>query len=83
MAVDGFWTIQFQGMQGADAGVGVFTKGKIFGGDSGYTYTGFYEGDPDIKAKSQCRASLLGYRTLWGGRAIFNWNSVEQSAEIP
>lgn len=39
--IDGFWTVKFKGVQGG--GVAVFSKGKILGGDSGYTYTGTYE----------------------------------------
>ena len=50
--VDGFWTVQFQSIQGGGGGVAVFTKGKIFGGDSGYTYTGTYEEtDNQVKAR--------------------------------
>lgn len=40
--VQGFWTLQFQGPQGLGTGVAVFVNGKVFGGDTGYTYQGTY-----------------------------------------
>lgn len=40
--VEGFWLVQFEGVQGGGGGVAIFTKGKVFGGDSGFTYTGEY-----------------------------------------
>lgn len=40
--IDGMWIIQFQGVLGSDAGVVVFTKGKVMGGDNGFTYIGDY-----------------------------------------
>ncbi len=49
--VDGFWTAVFKGGAGQEHGVVVFTKGKIFGGDSVHTYIGNYEGEPNIKGK--------------------------------
>jgi hypothetical protein len=42
--IEGFWTATFQGGQGAGGGgVAVFSKGRVFGGDSAYTYEGTYE----------------------------------------
>ena len=41
--VEGFWIVQYEGMQGNGGGVVVFTKGKVFGGDTGYYYLGSYE----------------------------------------
>ena len=43
--VDGFWIVQFEGLQGGGGGVAVLTKGQVFGGDSAYTYTGTYQMD--------------------------------------
>ncbi len=40
--VDGFWIVQYEGMKGNGGGVAVFIKGKVFGGDTGYTYMGSY-----------------------------------------
>ncbi len=41
--VEGFWIVQYEGMQGNGGGVVMFIKGKVFGGDTGYTYLGSYE----------------------------------------
>ncbi|MGA3317564.1 MAG: GrlR family regulatory protein [Candidatus Korobacteraceae bacterium] len=40
---DGFWIVTFAGMEGKGGGVVVFMKGKIFGGDSAFTYLGTYQ----------------------------------------
>jgi hypothetical protein len=41
--VEGFWIVQYEGMQGNGGGVVMFIKGRVFGGDTGYTYLGSYE----------------------------------------
>jgi hypothetical protein len=41
--MEGFWLAQFQTAQDAGAGVVVFFKGEVFGGDSRYYYLGTYE----------------------------------------
>jgi hypothetical protein len=51
--------------------VAVFTKGKIFGGDSGYTYTGSYEGDPNIKAKVSVQNFAPGVPNVMGRSGNF------------
>ena len=43
--VEGFWIVQFEGVQGNGGGVVFFLKGRIFGGDSGFVYTGTYKTD--------------------------------------
>jgi hypothetical protein len=43
--VEGFWIVQFEGVQGNGGGVVFFIKGRIYGGDSGFVYTGTYETD--------------------------------------
>jgi T3SS negative regulator,GrlR len=40
--IDGMWIVQYQGVVGDDAGVIVFTKGKIMRGDNAFTYLGDY-----------------------------------------
>jgi 2-keto-4-pentenoate hydratase/2-oxohepta-3-ene-1,7-dioic acid hydratase in catechol pathway len=40
--MEGFWTVAFKGIQGFGAGVATLIGGKVFGGDSGYLYTGTY-----------------------------------------
>jgi hypothetical protein len=44
-----FWTVEFTGAAGVSAGVVIFTKGKIFGGNSGQTFMGTYDGDSNVK----------------------------------
>ena len=43
--VDGFWILQVQIPEFSSGGVAVFIKGKVFGGDNGFTWVGTYEGD--------------------------------------
>jgi hypothetical protein len=43
--VEGFWIVQFEGVQGNGGGVIVFLKNHVFGGDGSFTYTGTYETD--------------------------------------
>ena len=40
--VDGFWTVQFQGVQGWGSGVLTLIGGQLFGGDTSFLYTGSY-----------------------------------------
>ena len=40
--MEGFYTVQFKGVQGLGAGVVTLVAGRLFGGDSGYLYTGTY-----------------------------------------
>ncbi len=40
--VEGFWIVQFMGLHGNGGGVVILNEGKVFGGDSGYTYIGTY-----------------------------------------
>jgi len=45
--MQGFWTIQFTGVQGFGAGVLTLINGQVFGGDSGMVYTGTYSQQGD------------------------------------
>ena len=40
---DGFWTVEVDSSEGGKGGVAVFTHGSVYGGDSGFTYTGRYQ----------------------------------------
>lgn len=46
--LDGFWILQIETPQLTSGGVCVFIQGKIFGGDSGFTWVGTYSGDDRI-----------------------------------
>jgi hypothetical protein len=41
--MEGFWTVQFVGVQGWGAGVVVYIGGHVFGGDSAVMFTGTYD----------------------------------------
>jgi hypothetical protein len=45
--MEGFWIVQFEGMEGRGGGVAVLLRGHVYGGDSGYHYTGTYAGEGD------------------------------------
>jgi hypothetical protein len=40
--MEGFWTVQFTGVQGLGCGVITLMKGQVFGGDSSFLYSGTY-----------------------------------------
>jgi hypothetical protein len=46
--VEGFWIVQYEGVQGNGGGVIVFMKGRVLGGDTGYVYTGTYQTDEKV-----------------------------------
>lgn len=43
--VEGFWIVQYEGLNAKGGGVVVFTKGHVLGGDSDTTYLGQYKTD--------------------------------------
>ena len=45
--MEGFWTVQFVGVQGWGTGVAVYIGGHIFGGDSAVMFTGTYDRQGD------------------------------------
>jgi T3SS negative regulator,GrlR len=40
--MEGFWTVQFSGVQGWGAGVLTLIGGQVFGGDTSFLYIGTY-----------------------------------------
>ncbi len=65
--VEGFWIVQYQGVQGGGGGVLVLTKSKIFGGDSGYLYMGSYQADQKtIKGRVKVQQFLPGVPNALG-----------------
>ena len=73
--VDGFWVVQFEGMKGNGGGVVIFTKGKVFGGDDGYVYTGSYvtEGN-SVKARVKVENFLPNVPSVLGVVGNFELN---------
>ena len=65
--IDGFWIVQFEGLQAKGGGVAVLRNGHIFGGDSGFTYTGTYETDEKVlKARVMIRKFLPDVQSIFG-----------------
>jgi hypothetical protein len=65
--VEGFWIVQFEGMQGNGGGVVMFIKGQVFGGDSGATYMGSYREDAHtIKARVKIHNYMPGVGSVIG-----------------
>jgi hypothetical protein len=67
--LEGFWIVQYEGIQGNDGGVVIFSKGYVLGGDSGYIYTGTYTTNGDaVSARVSVRnfapqiTNVLGQR---------------------
>jgi T3SS negative regulator,GrlR len=59
--VEGFWIVQYEGTLNNGGGVAVFTKGHVFGGDSGSTYVGTYEEDAKtLKARVRIHNYMPG-----------------------
>ena len=65
--VEGFWIVQFEAVQGGGGGVLVLTKGRIFGGDSGYLYLGEYQADQKyLKGRVKVQQFLAGVPNVLG-----------------
>ena len=48
--VEGFWTVQFKGVQGWGTGVAVYIGGHVYGGNSAVMFTGTYDQRGDAVA---------------------------------
>jgi hypothetical protein len=65
--VEGFWIVQYEGIQGNGGGVVVFLKGHVLGGDTGFVYTGTYESDEKtMSARVSVRNFLPGVPNVLG-----------------
>lgn len=65
--VEGFWIVQYEGMQGNGGGVAMFTKGHVFGGDTGYTYLGSYTTHGNsVNARVMVRNFIAGVPSVVG-----------------
>jgi hypothetical protein len=59
--VEGFWIVQYEGTKNNGGGVVMFVKGRVFGGDSGSTYTGTYAEDgKTLKARVRIHNYMPG-----------------------
>lgn len=65
--MEGFWTIQFTGVQGWGTGVVTLVGGRVFGGDSGFLYTGSYTQQGDaLNARVHVKQYLAGVPNVMG-----------------
>jgi hypothetical protein len=65
--VEGFWIVQYEGIQGGGGGVVMLIKGRLFGGDSGSTYSGTYEADAKtLKARVRIHNYMPGVGSIIG-----------------
>ncbi len=56
MDIDGFWTVHFSGTEILGSGVVIFSKGKLFGGETGFYYIGTYTSEGNVlKARVMIR----------------------------
>ena len=70
--VEGFWIVQTEGVQGNGGGVVVLLKGRIFGGDTGFLYTGTYKTDEKtVSAQVSVRNFLPGVPNILGVQGDF------------
>jgi len=93
MGVEGLWTIQFRSsLKDFGAGVVVLTNNKIFGGDSGFWYSGHYSiGNGHVTSKLLVARFTPGYISVFGDidqfqlefDADFTENSFAGKASIP
>ncbi len=56
-----FWTVEFNGAKGVSTGGLIFTNGRIFGGDSGHTFMGNYDGDSEVKGNISAHPFAPGF----------------------
>jgi hypothetical protein len=65
--MEGFWTVQFTGVQGWGAGVVTFMAGQVFGGDSGFLYEGTYTQQGNaMNARVHVRRYVAGAPNVMG-----------------
>src|SRR5947209_15161393 len=65
--MNGFWIVQFTGVQGWGAGVLTLTGGQMFGGDSNFFYTGTYsQQGSTLSARVHVKQYLPGVASVMG-----------------
>ena len=74
LTMEGFWTVQFKGVQGFGTGVVTYIGGRVFGGDSAVMFTGTYnlEGNA-VTMKLHVKQMVPGLVTVMGGARNTIW----------
>jgi len=89
--MEGFWTVQFTGIQGWGAGVLTVVGGQLFGGDSSFLYTGTYQQNGNsITAHVHVKRFAPGLPNVMGREefdlelaATLQGNTAKATAKIP
>jgi len=89
--MEGFWTVQFTGIQGWGAGVVTLVNGQVLGGDSGFMYIGTYtEKGNTMNAKIHVKQHVAGVWNVMGQSELeldldgtLNGNVINVTATIP
>ena len=64
---EGFWLVQYEGMQGNGGGVITLIRGHVFGGDSQTTYIGTYESTTtDFSGTVRIHNDVPGFKNIIG-----------------
>jgi hypothetical protein len=70
--VEGFWIVQYEGVQGNGGGVAIFMKGRVLGGDTGFVYTGTYQtNEKEVSAQIKVRNFLPEVPSVLGVKGDF------------
>lgn len=89
--MEGFWTVQFSGVDGFGFGTVTLAGGHIFGGDSGFIYTGTYTAQNGVlKAHVHVRRGAAGAQSVMGRdqfdlelTGALQGNSIAANGSIP
>jgi hypothetical protein len=89
--MEGFWTVQFKGVQGFGTGVVVYLAGHVFGGDSAVMFTGTYDLQGDaVTIRIHVKQMVPGLMTVMGRTeydldlaGTLNGNMLKLAGNIP
>ncbi len=89
--MEGFWTVQFKGVQGFGTGVVVYIGGRVFGGDSAVMFTGTYDLQGDaVRIRIHVKQMVPGLMTVMGRTeydldlaGTLNGNMLKLAGNIP
>jgi hypothetical protein len=67
LSMEGFWTVQFKGVQGFGTGVVTYIGGRVFGGDSAVMFMGTYDLQGNaVTMKLHVKQMVPGLMTVMG-----------------
>jgi hypothetical protein len=72
--MEGFWLVEFKGVQGFGGGAVTLVNGKVFGGDSGFVYSGTYTNQAgSLDARIHVNRSFPGAQSVMGLEKFDLW----------